>query len=410
MVGVGEFPQIVQSADVVVRARMIRWDEIGGPEDGSAGSLPGRAGARPVERVMLLEVRKVLAGQCPDRLFVTQFYDHPDSLHLEPGQEAYLCLGRSSRVPGAWRAMNLGLLALPVREDGRVTVPKHVHYLEGAARLLEPGSVETAENVEAALRYYRGPDMEVRPLKDVFALDEPLALVVTLTNRTSRPLAEALDRGRALRVRFSVGLWDEQGRSVLVSRTLATRELMMHESEFEPLHETVRLGVGESVRRTVEFPLPPARFVFSPERVRTATLNYGSRAAEGMWFGWQFAQCPVRLRCADAAWMDTLAQPTDGLAVTLGVHGQWGPARSTVGTPRDVWVTAVLARPEPGPILRSRAMAATEGYGTQDISPAERAALGAHLEVRLGERVLARPAAAPGCGESAPVPGARAPR
>ncbi|MBL7140958.1 MAG: hypothetical protein ISS74_08620 [Planctomycetes bacterium] len=391
MVSVSDFPHVVQHADVIVRAKVIRWDEVPWPEASDEALFRKKEGLKPVARVQVLEVRKVLAGQCAERIVMEPFWR--DS--LQPGQEAYLCLRRSPRLPGAYEAMNLGLLALPVLEDGRVAVPKRVHYPDGAERLLEPDSVETAENVEAALRYYRGPDMDVRPLKDAFAVDEPLALDVTLTNRTSRPMALALDRGRALRIRFGLGLWDGQGRSVLISQTLVTRELMMDDSEFEPLRETVRLDVGESVRRTVEFPLPPAQFAFSPERARTATLTYRSRAQEGEWYGGQFAECPVRLRCADGAWMDTLAQPTDGLAVTLHVYSVWGPARSTVGTPRDVWMEAMFARPEPGPILRSR-MTGGFSYSPLDVPPAARAALAARLDVRLGDRVLARPALAPG--------------
>ena len=395
-VGVSDFPYTVQHADVIVRAKMIRWDEIPLPEGSAEGLSPKKEGRRAMARVQRLEVRKVLAGQCPDRIFVTPFYGHPDSLDLEPDQECYLFLRWSQRLPGAYEAMNLGLTAIPV-EDGRVVLPKHVHYrgAEGAERLLKAESVETAEKVEAALRYFRGPDLEVRPLKDAFACDEPLALEVTLTNTTSRPMVLALDRGRALRRHFSLGLTDGQGCSVLVNPTLTMREDMMEDSAFEHLRETVRLGMGESLRRTLRFPLPPAQFALSPQRAQTATLVYHSGRRPGAWWGCQFGWCPVRLRGADRTWTDTLARPTDGLTVTLRVAGGWRPARSTVGTRRDVWMDVMLARLAPKPLSRSR-MTGGYGYSTPQVSRAEWAALAAHLEVRLGDRVLTHPKPAPG--------------
>ncbi len=396
-VSVSDFPYTVQHADVIVRAKMIRWDEMPWPEGSAEGLFLNKESRRAMTRVQVLEVRKVLAGQCPDRIFVTPFYGHPDSLDLEQDQECYLCLRWSQRLPGAYKAMNLGLTAMPV-EDGRVVLPKHVHYreAEGAERLLKAESVETAEKVEAALRYFRGPDLEVRPLKNAFACDEPLALEVTLTNTTSRPMVLALDRGRALRRHFSLGLTDGQGCSVLVNRTFMMREDMMEDSAFEHLRATVRLAVGESLRRTLRFPLPPAQFALSPQRAQTAVLVYHSGRRPGAWWGWQFGWCPVRLRGADRTWTDTLAQPTDGLAVTLRVAGGWRPARSTVGTRREVWMEVEIGRPDPGLRSRSQMTWGGDGYSTPQVSRAERAALAAHLEVRLGDRVLARPKPAPG--------------
>ena len=55
-----------------------------------------------------------------------------------------------------------------------------------------------------------------------------------------------------------------------------------------------------------------------------------------------------------------------------------------------------IGRPDPGLRSRSQMTWGGDGYSTPQVSRAERAALAAHLEVRLGDRVLARPKPAPG--------------
>jgi hypothetical protein len=394
IVSVSDLPDLVQRADAVLRARAGGWDELPQPEGADRGLFPRKEGARATLRVQALEVRKVLAGRCPDHVLIKGTYTGADS--LKEGEEAYLCLRRSPLPkPGAlYEAANYGLLVLHVLEDGRVRIPKHVHYQDGQKPLLRPETTASAEAVEAALRYYRGPAMAVRALKDVVALGEPLALEVTLTNRTSGPMTLAMDRGRAVRSRFGLSLYDGRGRSVLENWRLLTREDLVAGNALEGLRGTVRLAPGDSVRRVVRFPLPPAQFVMSPGRTRTCRLTYTSGRREEAWFGWQCAECPVRLRCADRTWTDTLARPTDDLAVTLSAYATRGPARRTVGTPGGVWVTAILSRPEPLGLARSRAWSSSS-FAVPKVTPAEWDALGACLEVRLGDRVLVRPDAAP---------------
>jgi len=392
---VSDLPSLVQRADAVVRAEVVRWDEVPWPEGSPKAAYFKKEGLKPVVRVQVLEVGKVLAGRCPPRVLMVAFHRGADA--LDPGEEAYLCLRRRPilppRPPATYQAMNLGVTALPVA-NGRVRIPKHVHYQDGQKALLQPETTVSAEAVEAALRYYRGPDMAVRALKDVVALGEPLVLEVTLTNRTSGPMTLAMDRGRAVRSRFGLSLYDARGRSVLENWRLFTREDLVAGDASEGLRGTVRLAPGESVRRVIRFPLPPAQFVMPPGRTRTCRLTYTSGRREKAWFGWQCAECPLRLRCADRTWTETLGQPTDDLAVTLSAYATRGPARRTVGTPGGVWVTAILSRPEPLGLARSRAWGSSS-FAVPKVTPAEWDALAACLEVRLGDRVLVRPDAAP---------------
>ena len=394
IVSVSDLPDLVQRADAVVRARAGGWDELPQPEGADRGLFPTKEGAPSTLRVQALEVRQVLAGRCPDHVWIQGSYT--GAAPLEEGEEAYLCLRRSPlpEPEALYEAANFGVLVLHVLEDGRVRIPKHVHYRDGQKALLQPETTATAEAVEAALRYYRGPDMAVRALKDVVALGEPLALEVTLTNRTSGPMTLAMDRGRAVRSRFGLSLYDARGRSVLENWRLFTREDLVAGDASEGLRGTVRLAPGDSVRRVVRFPLPPAQFVMPPGRTRTCRLTYTSGRREKAWFGWQCAECPLRLRCADRAWAETLGQPTDDLAVTLSAYATRGPARRTVGTPGGVWVNAILSRPEPLGMARSRAWSSSS-FAVPKITPAEWGTLAACLEVRLGDRVLVCPDAAP---------------
>jgi len=300
---------MAQAADAIVRVKVTGKEERAYPIAGAPAWT---------ERLLVMEVQKVLAGECPRTVRVRWGFVHgyAEGMNCEAGQIYLACLQRAPGPNGTYEETSYCYTLIHVA-DGRVEVPAKLRIPSDASTLFEDRS---ADNWEAGLVWLRGPQVDVEPAEETFACDEPLEFRITLTNPSQRPMTLLVGSGAWASVLYRLDLVDDGGLSVLEDEWCGPIDTPERLESAPQARETRRLAPGEWVERVLRAHPRLSDFVQDPRTVRAAHVTYYPRdayAVEGAWQGSAFGRSPLRLTCRFGNWADDLGKPNRRWAVTI---------------------------------------------------------------------------------------------
>ncbi|MGB2754449.1 MAG: hypothetical protein WBD75_04895 [Phycisphaerae bacterium] len=385
MFGMQKFDRMVQQAEVVVKAKVVKEED---------------RRTDPRGQVATLEVEKVLIGECERQIRVLHHDINPtEKKGYAPGEVYYLCLVPATlcynklppnQLEGMYHEANYSHTKIPVKDD-KVELPEELRVPDYVKPMLADLSVK---NFEAVLLWLRGPLLAAKLTKEVFQCDEPLELEVTLTNASPLPMRLMCGSREGLRNFFHMKLWDSAGFRALAFFAFGSRNPDGTYVSIEDTNASKILAPGEFLKGTVRFDIRLEEYRQDPERVRTLGLCYvgitvrGDAVKDG-WRGSQYVRIPVRIACPYRAWAEGLRRPNSQWAVSLcAVTGHWNDAPSAVVSPKQgVWVIVRLDLPDPADVAFDRRVGG-EGAEFQTLSAAEQKALASCIRVERGGKVV----------------------
>jgi len=369
-IGVPDFPQIIQEADICVYGRITSARVLQEGVDRGHGGY---------ECVAELLVDHVVFGPCKEHERIAVFYGEGviDETVLAPAQSYVALLAkRPAPLKGyTSHALHLGVFHIP-RDDTPVNIPEG---LENPPKLREPTNFgELFEQI----RYLRGPEVAIRPTKPTFRWDEPVTLEATFRNPCFETKMKLLFAPPPL-AEYSYA--DQY----LSAEGLPICDTGVPRPAEDPKPVAVVLAPHESTTRSVTVhPHFRERAKYDLASIAQIAVEYATdcvQEVEGAWTGSVFsASAPIRIVHDENAFTRKLADLSRRYAFTLGVHEK----KLKPGQPARITVTAAYPASASRPEILVKSSFGSAGCRTLRQTDQCLAALAGQCEVtRDGRRI-----------------------